>query len=173
MGINRAIISPGGGNVGIGFAVPINMARRIMEQLIQYGEVRRGQIGISIRDLGADLAPKEGYQGALIGEFASGSPAEKARLQKGDIVKAVDGAPIRSAAQLRNLIGLTLLGRRRRASVRTQWDCSQRRRRGGSRKSCRRETHCRSMIKNAKGAMRRFGRKRARCKPERIREGWL
>jgi S1-C subfamily serine protease len=61
--INTAIISPGGGNVGIGFAVPINMARRVMEQLVQYGEVRRGQIGISIRDLGADLAPKESYQG--------------------------------------------------------------------------------------------------------------
>jgi serine protease Do len=112
VGINTAIISPGGGNVGIGFAVPINMARRVMEQLVQYGEVRRGQIGISIRDLGADLASKEGYQGASIGEIASGSPAEKAGLQKGDIVKAVDGTPIRSASQLRNLIGLTPLGGR-------------------------------------------------------------
>jgi serine protease Do len=107
LGINMAIISPGGGNVGIGFAVPINMARRAMEQLIQYGEVRRGQIGISIRDLGADLAAQEGYQGALIAEIASGSPAEKAGLKKGDIVKAVDSTPIRSASQLRNLIGLT------------------------------------------------------------------
>lgn len=112
VGINTAIISPGGGNVGIGFAVPINMARRVMEQLIQYGEVRRGQIGISIRDLGADLAAKESYQGALIAEIASGSPAEKAGLQKGDIVKAVDGTPIRSASQLRNLIGITPLGGR-------------------------------------------------------------
>ena len=111
IGINTAIISPGGGNVGIGFAVPINMARRVMDQLVQYGEVRRGQIGISIRDLGADLASKEGYQGALIGEVAGGSPAEKAGL-KGDVVKAVDGMPIRSAAQLRNLIGLTPLGGR-------------------------------------------------------------
>ena len=97
IGINTAIISPGGGNVGIGFAVPINMARRVMEQLVQYGEVRRGQIGISIRDLGAELAAKESYQGALIAEIASGSPAEKAGLQKGDIVKAADGTPIRSA----------------------------------------------------------------------------
>jgi len=112
IGINTAIISPGGGNVGIGFAVPVNMARRVMEQLVQYGEVRRGQIGISIRDLGADLAAKEGYQGALIAEIASGSPAEKAGLQKGDIVKAVEGTPIRSASQLRNLIGLTPLGAR-------------------------------------------------------------
>jgi serine protease Do len=112
VGINTAIISPGGGNVGIGFAVPINMARRVMEQLVQYGEVRRGQIGISIRDLGAGLAAKENYQGALIAEIANGSPAEKSGLQKGDIVKAVDGTPIRSASQLRNLIGLTPLGGR-------------------------------------------------------------
>lgn len=112
IGINTAIISPGGGNVGIGFAVPVNMARRVMEQLVQYGEVRRGQIGISIRDLGTDLAAKEGYQGALIAEIASGSPAEKAGLQKGDIVKSVEGTPIRSASQLRNLIGLTPLGAR-------------------------------------------------------------
>jgi len=112
VGINTAIISPGGGNVGIGFAVPINMARRVMEQLVQYGEVRRGQIGISIRDLGADLTAKESHQGALIAEIASGSPAEKAGLQKGDIVKAVDGTPIRSASQLRNLIGITPLGGR-------------------------------------------------------------
>jgi serine protease Do len=112
VGINTAIISPGGGNVGIGFAVPINMARRVMEQLVQYGEVRRGQIGISIRDLGVDLAAKESYQGAVIAEIASGSPAEQAGLQKGDIVKAVDGTPIRSASQLRNLIGLTPVGSR-------------------------------------------------------------
>ena len=112
VGINTAIISPGGGNVGIGFAVPINMARRVMEQLVQHGEVRRGQIGISIRDHGADLAAKESYEGALIAEIASGSPAEKAGLQKGDIIKVVDGTPIRSASQLRNAIGLTPVGDR-------------------------------------------------------------
>jgi len=79
VGINTAIISPGGGNVGIGFAVPVNMARRVMEQLVQYGEVRRGQIGISIRDLGADLAAKESNQGALIAEIGSGSTARRRR----------------------------------------------------------------------------------------------
>ncbi|SFM13531.1 serine protease Do [Bradyrhizobium sp. NFR13] len=112
IGINTAIISPAGGNVGIGFAVPINMARRVMEQLVRYGEVRRGQIGISIRDLAAAMASKEGYQGALIGEVVGGAPAENAGLQKGDIVKSVDGTPIRSASQLRNIIGLTPLGSR-------------------------------------------------------------
>jgi serine protease Do len=112
LGINTAIISPGGGNVGIGFAVPINMARRVMEQLVQYGEVRRGQIGVSVRDLGADIAAKQGYQGAVVAEVVSGSPAERAGLRKGDIVNAVDGTAIRNAAQLRNLIGLTPLGSR-------------------------------------------------------------
>jgi len=112
VGINTAIISPGGGNVGIGFAVPINMARRVMEQLVQTGEVRRGQIGVSIHDLSADQAAKEGNQGAEIAEIVSGSPAEKAGLRKGDVVKAVDGAPIRSAAQLRNIVGLTPIGGR-------------------------------------------------------------
>ena len=112
VGINTAIISPGGGNVGIGFAVPINMARRVMEQLVLNGEVRRGQIGVSVRDLSTDLAAKEDYRGAMIAEVASGSPAERAGLKRGDIVKAVDNTPIRSAAQLRNLIGLAPLGSR-------------------------------------------------------------
>jgi serine protease Do len=112
VGINTAIISPGGGNVGIGFAVPINMARRVMEQLVQNGEVRRGHIGVSVRDLGSELAARENYQGALIAEVVIGSPAERAGLRKGDIVKAVDNTPIKSAAQLRNLIGLTPLGSR-------------------------------------------------------------
>jgi serine protease Do len=112
VGINTAIISPGGGNVGIGFAVPINMARRVMEQLVQNGAVRRGQIGVSIRDLGTDVAATENLQGAVIAEIANGSPAERAGLRKGDIVKSVDGKVIRSAAQLRNLVGLAPLGSR-------------------------------------------------------------
>jgi serine protease Do len=74
--------------------------------------VRRGQIGVSVRDLGANAAGKENYQGAVIAEIVGGSPAEKAGLRKGDILKAVDSAPIRSAAQLRNLIGLAPLGSR-------------------------------------------------------------
>jgi serine protease Do len=108
VGINTAIISPGGGNVGIGFAVPINMARRVMEQLVQSGTVRRGQIGVSVRDITPEEASKEGRtEGALIANVIPGSPAEAAGLQSGDIVVAVDGSPIRSAAQLRNRIGLT------------------------------------------------------------------
>jgi serine protease Do len=113
IGINTAIISPGGGNVGIGFAVPVNMARRVMEQLVQNGEVRRGQIGVSARDLGAGAGAKQGRtEGALIAEVVSGSPADTAGIRKGDIVVGADGAPIRSAAQLRNRIGLAPVGSR-------------------------------------------------------------
>ncbi len=113
IGINTAIISPGGGNVGIGFAVPINMARQVMAQLVEHGEVRRGQIGVSIRDLAPELAARENRtEGALIADVVAGSPAEVAGLAKGDIVVASDGTPIRSAAQLRNKIGLTAVGNR-------------------------------------------------------------
>jgi serine protease Do len=113
VGINTAILSPGGGNIGIGFAVPINMARRVMEQLVQNGEVRRGRIGVVVQDLvahaGQSGTPTEG---AVVAEVASGSPAERAGIQKGDIVRAVDGKPIRSATQLRNSVGLTPVGQR-------------------------------------------------------------
>ena len=113
IGINTAIISPGGGNVGIGFAVPINMARRVMAQLVEYGEVRRGQIGVSIRDLTPDVAASENRtEGALIADVLAGSSAAAAGLAKGDVVIASDGMPIRSAAQLRNRIGLTQVGSR-------------------------------------------------------------
>jgi serine protease Do len=115
IGINTAILSPGGGNVGIGFAVPINMARRVMEQLVQNGQVRRGRIGVVVQDL-APLASQSGTlpltDGAIIAEVARGSPAEKAGMQKGDIVIAVDGRPIRSATQLRNGVGLAPVGHR-------------------------------------------------------------
>lgn len=108
VGINTAIISPGGGNVGIGFAVPINMAKRVMDQLAQSGKVERGQIGVSIRDIKPEEAAKEGRtEGALIANVQQGSSAEAAGLRVGDIIVAVDGSAIRSATQLRNRIGLT------------------------------------------------------------------
>lgn len=103
-----------------GLAVPINMARWVMEQLITNGEVRRGRIGVSIRDLGVDGAvPKDRvHEGAVIAGVLGGSPAERAGLQKGDVVVAVDGAIVRSAAQLRNRIGLTPIGHRMQVEVR-------------------------------------------------------
>jgi serine protease Do len=115
VGINTAILAPGGGNVGIGFAVPINMARSVMEQIIQHGDVRRGRIGISTQDLTPELAElfhTKRTAGALIAEVAARSPAEQAGLRKGDLVIAANGVPIRSSTQLRNKIGLTPVGDR-------------------------------------------------------------
>jgi serine protease Do len=111
IGINTAILSPGGGNIGIGFAVPINMARRVMEQLVQTGEVRRGRIGVVTRELGDRAqADEPAPDGVVIAEVVANSPAAQAGIEKGDIVLAVDGKPIHSATQLRNSVGLTAVG---------------------------------------------------------------
>src|SRR5579871_235327 len=108
IGINTAIISPAGGNVGIGFAVPINMARKVMEQLIARGHVERGRIGVALEDIDAPVAGH--LEGARITEVSPGSPAERAGLRKGDVILKADDVPIRSATQMRNVIGLTPVG---------------------------------------------------------------
>jgi serine protease Do len=120
VGINTAIFSTGGGNVGIGFAVPINMARSVMEQIVTHGHVRRGRIGVSIKDLtpAIEARPSDTLEGAVIADVSRGSPAEHGGIQKGDIVVAADGAPIRSAARLRNKLGLTPVGQRVQLTVR-------------------------------------------------------
>jgi Do/DeqQ family serine protease len=113
IGINTAILAPEGGNVGIGFAVPINMARDVMDQLIRYGHVRRGQIGVAIQDLTPDLARALGTartEGALVARVEPDSPAERAGLRSSDLIVAVNGTPIHDAADLRNRIGLTPVG---------------------------------------------------------------
>ncbi len=113
VGINTAILAPGGGNIGIGFAVPINMVRRVMEQIIRYGEVKRGRIGVAIQDLTPDLAQAMNTAhttGAVIARVDPGSPAERAGLRKGDLVVAVNGVAVRSGTQLRNIIGLSRIG---------------------------------------------------------------
>ena len=104
VGINSAIIGPSGGNVGIGFAVPSVLAKAVMEQLIRYGEVRRGRLGITMAD-----APG-GQEGALIAEVQPGSPAAAAGIEKGDIVIALDGRPVRGAADLRARLGVVPIG---------------------------------------------------------------
>ena len=112
IGINSAIFGPGA-NVGIGFAVPSTTARFVMQQILEYGEVRRGQIGAAITDAlplpGGSAAPASG---ALIAEVASGSPAALAGLRAGDIVVAANGAATPTAAALLNAIGLTEAGQR-------------------------------------------------------------
>ncbi|MBR0915451.1 trypsin-like peptidase domain-containing protein [Bradyrhizobium japonicum] len=109
IGINSAIISPAGGNVGIGFAIPVNMARQVMEQIVSTGRVERGRIGVALQDLRLS-ANRVRNEGALIAEVAPDSPAEKSGLRKGDIVTAANDHPIRTAAQLRNKVGLARIG---------------------------------------------------------------
>jgi serine protease Do/serine protease DegQ len=104
VGINSAIIGPSGGNVGIGFAVPSFIARAVMDQLIRYGEVRRGRLGIGMQDLTG------GGEGAVIAEVQPGSPAAQSGLRKGDVVTAFNGRPVRSAAELRARLGVTPVG---------------------------------------------------------------
>ena len=113
VGINTAILAPGGGNIGIGFAVPINMARQVMDQLVNYGEIKRGRIGVAIQDLTPDLAQALGTrhtQGAVIARVEPGSPAERAGLRTNDLVVAINGAPMRSGTELRNRVGLSRIG---------------------------------------------------------------
>ena len=113
IGINTAIVAPTGGNVGIGFAIPINMARLAMEQIIEFGEVRRGRLGIVIQDITPDLAKGlrlESLDGALISQVVPGSPAAAAGLEPGDVILGIDGEEVRTVADLRNEIGLKRIG---------------------------------------------------------------
>ncbi len=114
VGINTAIISPAGGNVGIGFAIPINMARASMDQILEYGEVRRGQIGVGIQDITPDLRDafdlEIGEFGVLVTNVFEDSPADKAGVEAGDIIVEVDGKRTNSTAQLRSAIGIKQIG---------------------------------------------------------------
>ncbi|MEX0732324.1 MAG: DegQ family serine endoprotease [Aquisalimonadaceae bacterium] len=113
VGINTAILAPAGGNVGIGFAIPMNMAQAIMAQLIKHGEVQRGQLGISVQDLTAELAEAFGLNqqsGVVITQVLSGSPAERAGLAAGDVVTRINDRNVRNATELRNAIGLLRAG---------------------------------------------------------------
>ncbi len=113
VGINSAIIGPSGGNVGIGFAVPSNMARAVLTQIARFGEVRRGRLGISMVDLTPDIAKKFGVsaaEGVVIAAVQAGSPAEKAGLRERDVIVALGGRPVRAAAELRARLGLTPVG---------------------------------------------------------------
>lgn len=114
VGINTAIIGPSGGNVGIGFAIPINMARDVMDQLVEFKEVRRGQLGVMIQDLTQDIAKAMGLSGSHTGTVVSrvepGSAAEGAGLKAGDIITAIGKVLVRNSSDLRNKIGLLRVG---------------------------------------------------------------
>jgi serine protease Do/serine protease DegQ len=120
VGINTAIIAPGGGNIGIGFAIPINMARLVMEQIIEHGEVQRGRIGVQIQDLTPDLAEAFGVEvqtGAVVSQVTPGSPAEKAGVKAGDVITHVNEEPIEGSSDLRNKIGLRRVGEKVTLSI--------------------------------------------------------
>ena len=108
VGINSQIVSPTGGNIGIGFAVPSNMARHVMDQLVAHGTVRRGRLGVSIQTITAEMAKSldlADVRGAIVGSVELDSPAHRAGVQRGDVVNAFSGTPIIDSNHLRNLVG--------------------------------------------------------------------
>lgn len=106
IGINTAILSKSGGNQGIGFAIPSDMVKRIVKQLIEKGSIRRGYLGIGIQDVGSDLRQTYGNQdGAVIISIESDSPAKKAGLMVWDLITKVNNKVIKNSAELRNFIG--------------------------------------------------------------------
>jgi serine protease Do/serine protease DegQ len=121
VGVNTAIIAPGGGNVGIGFAIPANMAAQIMSQLVEFGEVRRGQLGLSAQDLTPELAQAFGVhdlnQGVVVVQVGDNTPAARAGIRSGDIIVKVNGRDIRSRSELRTAIGLLRVGEKIRLDI--------------------------------------------------------
>jgi len=118
VGINTAILGGGGGNqgnIGIGFAIPVNMARDIMSQLIDFGEVKRGRLGVNAQDLTPELANAfniESAQGAVVTQIEDGSPADKSGLKVGDVILKANGRIIRSSVDMHNLVGSKRVGQK-------------------------------------------------------------
>jgi serine protease Do/serine protease DegQ len=115
VGINTAIFSSrSGGNIGIGFAIPSNMVKSVMQQLIQFGEVRRGVLGVQLSQIFtsemAESLGLESAKGALVRNVVEGSAAEKAGIQAGDVITSLNSRPVASMAELRNSIGLLSIG---------------------------------------------------------------
>lgn len=116
VGINTAIFSPGqsAGNIGIGFAIPSNLVKQITDQLLEHGEVRRAYLGVQMQDITPELAQafgiKDSRGGAVVTNVIADSAAEKAGLEVGDVVTAVDGISLANAENLRNTIGLLMVG---------------------------------------------------------------
>jgi Do/DeqQ family serine protease len=113
VGINSQILSPSGGNIGIGFAIPSNMTRTVTEQLINKGRVRRGQLGVVVQAVTEDLAQGLGLKdvkGVIVSTVQKGSAAEKAGLKQGDVITAFNGTNVNDANELRNLVAATQPG---------------------------------------------------------------
>jgi Do/DeqQ family serine protease len=113
VGINTAILSKSGGNVGIGFAIPVNMVSEIMTQLVKHGSIQRGSLGAQAQDLTPELAAAFGikaHRGAVITQVSSGSPADKAGLKTGDVIIAVNKRPVQDSSDVRNRVGLLRIG---------------------------------------------------------------
>ena len=120
VGINTMIFSPSGGNVGIGFAIPTNLSGEVMQQLIAHGKVNRGNLGLETQDITPRIAQVLGLKstnGAVVTRVSTGSAAESADIQVGDVITAIDGKPLRSAQELRNAEGLLPIGSTVKLSV--------------------------------------------------------
>jgi Do/DeqQ family serine protease len=121
VGINSMIYTPSGGNVGIGFAIPTDLATGVMKQLLTYGKVRRGNLGVEVQDITPRIAQAlklKDTNGAVVTRINEGSPADGAGLQTGDVLTAVDGKPVRAAQDVRNAEGLLPLGAKVKLTVR-------------------------------------------------------
>ena len=114
IGINTAILSRSGGNIGIGFAIPIHMVRQVAEQLTEFGQVQRGQLGVQAQAMTLELAEAFGLEqsgGVIITEVIEGSPAERAGINPGDVLVRIDGEDIHNVKDMRNVLGLLRAGR--------------------------------------------------------------
>jgi serine protease Do/serine protease DegQ len=113
VGINSAIYSSSGGNIGIGFAIPVNMVKGVMDQLIKYGQVKRGILGVQLYNVTPDIAKEFGVaesSGALVAGVAQGSAADRAGVKTGDIITSINGVTKKDAGELRNSIGMLRVG---------------------------------------------------------------
>jgi serine protease Do len=110
IGINTAILGESGGNVGVGFAIPVNMARGVMDLILKQGKVVRGYLGVTIQDLNKPLADRFGvkdYEGALVSDVAPGGPADRAGLRTGDVIVEFNGEKITDSSHFRNKVAFT------------------------------------------------------------------